>query len=77
MDTVQILRDVSSFLDVYLSDLLTQSITRTSIAIINADPATERGSHRLAVHFRTKYSSAYYVDSYGILPLVPSIEAFI
>jgi len=48
MDTVQILcmlRDVSSFLDVFLPDLLPQSITKTTTNIVNADPHTEGGSH--------------------------------
>jgi len=80
MDTVQILstlRDVSSFLDVFHSDLLPQSITQTTTTvIINADPHTERGSHWLGVHFRPKSWSAYYLDSYGIVPLIPSIQAF-
>jgi len=80
MDTVQILctlRDVGSFLDVFPSNLLSHSITRTSTVIINADPHKVGGSHWLAVHFRSKYSSAYYFDPYGIVPLVPSIWAFI
>ena len=54
MDTVQImymLRDFSSFFEVFPSDLLPLSITRTSTVIINADPHTEGGSHWLAVHF--------------------------
>jgi len=80
MDTVQILctlRDVSSFLDVLPSDFLPQSITRTSTDIVNADPHTEGSSNWLAVLFRNKSSSAYYFDSYGIVPLEPSIQAFI
>ena len=80
MDTVQILcrlRDVSSYLDVFPSDFLPQSITRTSTVIINADPHTQGGSHCPGVHFRPKSSSAYYFDSYGIVLLVPSILAFI
>jgi len=80
MDIVQILctlRDVSSFLDAFPSDLLPQSITQTTTVIVNADPHTEGGSHWIAVHFRPKSSSVYYFDSYGILPLVPSIQAFI
>jgi len=80
MDTVQILcalRDVSSFLDVFPSDLLPQSITRTFTVIVNADPHTEERSHWLGVHFRPKSSSADYFDSYGIVPLVHSIQGFI
>jgi len=80
MDTVQILctlRYVTSFLDVFPSHLLPQSITQTSTVIVNADPHTEGGSHCLAVHFRLKSSSAYHFDSYGILPLLPSFQAFI
>jgi hypothetical protein len=52
-------------------------VTQTGTVIINTDPHTEKGSHWLAVHFFPKSSSAYYFDSYGILPLVPDIEAFI
>ena len=81
MDTVQILctlRDVTSFLDVFPSDLLPQSNARTyNTVIVNADPRTEIGSYWLAVHFRPKSSNAYYFDSNGILPLVPNIQAFI
>jgi len=80
MDTVHILlplRNVYSFLDVYASDHSPRSITNTCTAIVNADPYTERGSHWLAVHFHPKSSSAYYFDSYGILPFVPNILAFI
>jgi len=48
MDTLQILctlRNVNSFLDVYASDLLPRSITKTCTAIVYADPHTEGGSH--------------------------------
>jgi hypothetical protein len=80
MDTVQILcslRDVGSLLDVFPSDLLPQSITRTCTVIVNADPYTERVSHWLAIRFLPKSASAYYFDNYGLSPLVPSILAFI
>ena len=80
MDTTQIsctLKEVRSFLGVYPSDLLPRSVTRLGTVIINADPHTEKGSHWLAVHLRPKSSSAYYFDSYGIVPLVPAIQAFI
>jgi len=80
MDTVQILcklRDASSFLDVFPSDLLPQSITQTNTVIVHADPHTEGCSHWLGVHFRPKSSSAYYFDSYGILLLVRGIQVFI
>ena len=50
---------------------------RTSTVVINADRNTERASHWLAVQFRPKSSSAYYFDSYGIVPLVPAIQTFI
>jgi len=43
----------------------------------NTDPHTEKCSHRLAVHFLPKYSSAYFFDSYGIVPPFPDISAFI
>jgi len=80
MDTVQILRKlrkVNFFLDVYASDLLPRSITKTCTVIVNAGPHTEGFSHWLAVHFRPKASSAYYFDSNGIAPFVPDIEAFL
>ena len=69
-------RDVSSFLDVFPSDLLPQTVAQTSTVIINDNPQTEGGSHYLAVHFRPKSSSAYYSDSYGIIQFVPSTQAF-
>jgi len=71
------LRNVNSFLDVYASDLLPRSITKTCTAIVNADPHTEGGSHWLAIHFRSKSSYAYYFDSYGIVPFVPDNLAFV
>jgi len=80
MDTVQILltlRDVSSFIDVFPSDLLAQSITQTTTVIVNAYPHTEGGSHWLAVYFRLKSKRAYYFDANDNVPLVRSIEAFI
>jgi len=80
MDNLQILRtlrNVKSFLDVYASDLLPRSITKTCTVIVNADPHTKGGSHRLAVHFRTKSSYVYYFDSYGIEPFVPDIVDFV
>ena len=80
MDTVQklcTLRDVGSFFEVFPSDLQPQSIARTSVANINADPHTGGISHWLAVHFRPKSSVTYYFDSYVIVPLVPSKQAFI
>jgi len=67
------LRDVSSFLEVFTSDLLPQSITRTTTIIVNADARTDGGSHWLGVDFRPKSSSANYFDSYVIVPIVPSI----
>ena len=68
MDTRHILctlREVKSFFGVFPSD------------IINSDPQPEKGSHWLAVHFLPKSTSAYFFDSYGILPLVPDIAGFI
>jgi len=80
MDTLQILctlRNVNSFLDVYASDILPRSITKTCTSIVNADPHTEGGKHCLAIHFHPKSSFAYYFDSYGIVPFVPDILAFV
>ena len=80
MDTKHILctlRNVRSFLGIFPSDLLPQSVSQSGTVIINADPHTEKDSHCLAVHFRPKSASAYYFDSYGIVPLVPDIQASI
>ena len=43
----------------------------------NLRPSHGGGSHWLAVHFLPKSSSAYFFDSYGIIPLVPNKAAFI
>jgi len=67
MHTKQILctlRNVRSFLGVFPSDLLPQSVSQSGTVIINADPHTEKGSHLLAVHFRPKSFSAYFFESY-------------
>ena len=82
MDTFHILhtlRDVTSFLDVFLSDLLPSSSrnVKPCILIVNADPHTEGVSHWLAIRLTSRSSSAYYFDSYDIVPLVPSIRAFL
>ena len=80
MDTKQILctlRYVRSFLGVFPSDLLPLSVSQFGTVIINADPHTEKVSHWLTVYFRPKSASAYYFDSYGFVPLVPDIQAFI
>jgi len=80
MDTKQILctlRNIRSFLGVFPFDLLPQSVSQPGTAIINAHPQTEKGSQWLAVHFRPKSFSAYYFHSYGFVPLVPDIQAFI
>jgi len=80
MDTLQILctlRNVNSFFDLHASDLLPRSTTITCPVIVNADPQTKGVSHWLAIHFRPKSSYAYYFDSYGIVPFVPDILAFV
>jgi len=80
MDILQILstlRYVNSSLDVYFSDLLPRSITKTCSVIVNSDPHTKGGSHWLAVHFRPKSSYAYYFVSNGIVPFVPDILDFV
>jgi len=45
--------------------------------IVNAHPNTEGISHWLAIRLTPRSSSAYYFDSYGIIPFVPSIQAFL
>ena len=81
MDTWQILctlRDVNSFLAVFPSDLLPSSrpVLNPCTLIVNADPHT-CGSHWLAVRLTPRSSSAYYFDSFGTFPIVPSIQAFL
>ena len=50
---------------------LPRSITQSDTVIINANTHTERGSHWLAIHFRSKSSSGYFFDSYGIYRFFP------
>jgi len=80
MDTTQILytlRDVKSFLGVFPSDTLSRSVTHSDMFIMNANPHTDKRSHRLAVHFLPKSSSALFFDPYRTVKLVPDITAFI
>jgi len=77
MDSVQILcklRDVSSFLDVFPSDLLPQSVAQLLLPSSTMPIPTQRRSHWLAVHFRPKASIAYLFGSYGIVSLVPFMK---
>jgi len=78
MDTIQIsynLKDVNSFLGVFLSDKLPRFIKPPS-TVINADAHTQTGSHRLAIRLEPRSSTAFYFDSYG-LPLIHDIETFL
>ena len=80
MNTTQILctlKEVRSFLGVFPSDMLPRPVSQSGTVIVNADPHTEKVSHWLAVHFLPNSSSAYFFESYGIVPLVPDIAAFI
>jgi len=80
MDTVHVLctlRNVKTFLGVFPSDLLPQSITLSGSIIINAHPHTERGSHWLAIHFEPRSSSASYFDWYSVSSFIPKIQAFL
>ena len=82
MDTEQIscaLKDVGSFLGVFLSDLLPHSIQQrqSCTVIINTDPHTESGSHWLAIRFEPRSSRAYYFDSFGRLPHIATIQDFL
>jgi len=56
--------------------MLPFSITKSGTVIINADRQKEKVSHWLAVNFLPKSSSAYFFGSYGIIPLVHDIAAF-
>ncbi len=58
---------------VFPSDLLSQSITSSGTIIINTDTDTE-SSHWLAIHFELNSHRAYYFDSYGLFPFIPTIK---
>ena len=80
MDTVQIIftfKNFKSFLGVYPSDLLPQSIRQAGTVIINSDPHTKEGSHWLAIYFEPKSSEAFYFDSYGHPSFNTHIQTFI
>jgi len=66
--------------EIFLGSLILRYVSAILLATwhshINTNPHTEKGSHWLAVHFLSKSSSAYFFDSYGIVPLVPDIAAF-
>jgi hypothetical protein len=77
MGTRQIccLRDVGAFPSVFPSDLLPKyPVALSGTLIVNTDPHTESGSHRFAIHFQSRSSTAYYFDSYGLPPFIPSIQ---
>jgi len=71
------LKDVSSFLGVFPSDMLPRFVTQSGTVIINADPRTEKASLWLAYIFYQNPPVTFFFDSYGIVPLVPDIAAFI
>jgi len=72
-----ILSDVRSFLGVFPSDRLPQSITRPSTIIVNTDVHTQTGSHWLAIRLEPRSSSGFYFDSYGLSPDVLDIQTFL
>jgi len=80
MDTIQIsctLKEVKSFLGVFPSDMLPRSITQPSTAIVNADTHTQSGSHWLAIRLEPRFSTLFYIDSYGLPPHIHAIETFL
>jgi len=62
---------------IHLRSPTTSITTQSGTVIINADPHTEGGSHWLAIHFEPRSSTAYYFDSYGFLPFIRTIHAFL
>jgi hypothetical protein len=77
MQVICTVRNVKSFLGVFPSGLIPNSITRSGTVIINADPHTEQGSHLLAVLLQPKAYNCYYFDSYGLPPFLPDIHYFL
>ena len=71
------LRDVPSFLGVYPSDIRPPSITRSANLIVNTDTHTSKGTYWLAIHVQPRFYSVYFLDSYGLPPLIPSILTFL
>jgi hypothetical protein len=45
--------------------------------IVNTEAHDQPGSHWVAVHLDTRFSSSYYFDPYGLFPLVPAIRDFL
>jgi hypothetical protein len=55
--------------------MLLSKFNRPATFVLNLDPHNKPGSHWVAVTFRDKYS-AWYFDSYGLPPVVESLEDF-
>jgi hypothetical protein len=81
MDVVQIVctpKDVTSFLGVFPSDILTPpSVTVAANLIVYTDPHTSQGSHWLAISLQPRSYSGHFFDSYGLPPLIPNITDFL
>ena len=81
MDNIQILRALKScpataklVLGVYPSDgLPAPPLPRPSCLVVNSKPAGHEGEHWLAIHLAAN-GEAYYFDSAGGEPFVPSIK---
>ena len=71
------LKNVKRFIGVYASDLIPHSITESGCLILNTDTHTEKGTHWLAIYLQPKSYSAYYFDSYGLRPYLPSVCKFL
>lgn len=57
--------------------MLPSRVCSSGTYIINSDSHDRPGTQWLAVYFNTKDRSAYYFDSYGLYPFVPSILNFV
>jgi hypothetical protein len=71
---------VPSFRDVYPSVRLPHSDIfgrRPATVIINVDQSTEGGSHWPAIHVEPRSCTCFYFDSYGLAPIIPSIQTFL
>jgi hypothetical protein len=71
------LHNLTTFLGVFPSDMLTHSITRTGTVIVNTDAHTQTGLHWLAIHLEPRSSTAFYFDSYGLSPHINDIQSFL
>lgn len=82
MNTVELYRTLlpfqkkNIFKGVYACDTLPSIFTLPAAFVINLSPKSEKGTHWVGLYIK-KNGSAYYFDSYGHPPGIPSIQHFL